>query len=722
MKANQFFVAFAFAAIICSCDSPLNYVNPFVGTSFTGHTFPNAAYPFGMVQPGPETGWNTWDYCSGYRYNDSLILGFSQDRISGTGCPDLGDVRVMPFSSSVREDFSSAFDKSSEIAEPGFYGVNLKDNFVKVGITCSEHVAIYRFDYEKSMRNVFLDFSRMIGWNNKVLSSNVKVVGSNSLEGSSRLKGWVNRTIFYYITFSEDFEKAEVSYPGDVKEEGQPCQYVLNFKPSNKNLYMKVSLSTVSVEGAKKNMQAEVPFWNFNGVLKSAQRAWREYLGVAEIQGSPEQKMNFYTSLYHLFLQPNNIADVDGAYNGADYKLHDAASGKHYSTLSQWDTFRAANPFYSIFLPEKAADIVNSMIRQCDEIGHLPIWALCGKDNYCMIANHSVPVVAEAVLNGLPGIDAEKAYSAIKRSLTVSHRKSSWEIYDQYGYLPFDLVPTESVSRTLEMGYDDYCAARLAERLGKAEDAAFFDRRAGYYKNLYDPSTRLMRGKDTKGEWREPFARFAYSHSATIGGDYTEGNAWQYCWHVLQDVPGLVNLMGGNERFVEKLDSLFILHPDESETGHVLDVTGLIGQYVHGNEPCHHIPYLYALAGRPDRTQEVVRDVFDQFYIPKVDGLCGNDDCGQMSAWYVFSACGFYPVNPVSGEFVLGAPQIPEAKLRLPDGKTLTMVAENLSEANKYVKNVTYNGSELRGIITRSQILDGGVLKFTMTDVKPTGK
>ena len=361
--------------------------------------------------------------------------------------------------------------------------------------------------------------------------------------------------------------------------------------------------------------------------------------------------------------------------------------------------------------------MVQTMIDHYRVTGTLPIWALWGKENYCMIGNHAIPVIVDAYLKGFKGFDVEDAYEAIKTSSMVSHLNSNWEVYNQYGYYPFDSIQVESVSRTLESGYDDYCVAQMAKALNRMDDYAYFKNRSDFYKNLFDPQTKLMRGKDAAGNWRTPFNPFLLSHASTSGGDYTEGNAWQYTWHVQHDVPGLIELMGGKDNFVAMIDSLFLLDMRIEGAGFVSDVTGLIGQYAHGNEPSHHVAYLYSLAGRKDKTQALVRDIIDRFYLPKPDGLCGNDDCGQMSAWYLFSAMGFYPVNPVGGEYILGAPQVPKVVLSLPDHKRFTIEAKGLSKANKYVKSVTLNGKELTGVsIHHQDIMAGGTLVFTMTD------
>ncbi|MBQ9598062.1 MAG: GH92 family glycosyl hydrolase [Bacteroidales bacterium] len=694
-----------------SCTQNIDFVNPFIGTDYNGHTFPGACYPLGYVQAGPTTGMQGWDYCSGYRYTDTLMLGFTQTRLSGTGCADLGDLLVMPYSSACRDNYASAMDKSCEKATPGYYRVHLTENAVTTEITSSPHVAFYRFTYDGQQRNLYLDFNSVVG-HNRILSSDVKVLDNKRIEGSLQAKGWVERSYCFAICLDAEFTSLETL---DTDESLNAPRYALHFPEASKPVQMKIALSTVSTEGAWENMRTEVPGWSFSSVLGKARDAWDKVLSLIDIEGSDSQKTNFYTALYHLYIQPNNIADVDGRYNGADNRIHNATTGRHFSTLSQWDTFRAADPFYNLMTPEFGGELAASMIQQCEEQGFLPIWALCGKENYCMIGNHSVPHVVDAALMGLPGVDAEKAYEAVRRSLTVSHHRSDWELYDQYGYFPYDAGFNESVSKTLECGYDDYCAALLAEKLGKKEDAEFFYKRSQYYHALFDPSTGLARGKKKDGQWREPFYPFSYAHDSQTGGDYTEGNAWQYTWHVLQDVDGLIAELGGKEAFVEKLDSLFVFSPDEGLTGRVPDVSGLIGQYAHGNEPSHHVAYLYTLAGRSDRTAEVIGEVFDRLYTPTPDGLCGNEDCGQMSAWYLFSSCGFYPVNPVSGEFVLGAPQIPRATWNLPNGKRFTIIAEGLDASHRYVSSVTLNGQALTDRITREQILAGGTLVFKMT-------
>lgn len=457
--------------------------------------------------------------------------------------------------------------------------------------------------------------------------------------------------------------------------------------------------------------------WDFAKIKDEAYSTWNNLLSKVDVEGTNEQKTNFYTSLYHLYIQPNNIADIDGKYRGVDDKVYTSPSGAYYSTFSLWDTYRAAHPLYTILSPEKVDGFIQSMLSHYKAQGFLPIWTLCGKENYCMIGNHSIPVIADAFLKGFNGFDAEEAYRAVKMSSTQNHRNSDWTTYDKYGYYPFDIITVESVSRTLESAYDDYCIALMAKKLGKDEDYAYFMKRANYYKNLFDPGTKLMRGKDSKGHWRTPFNTFLLSHAGTAGGDYTEGNAWQYTWHVQHDVEGLIRVMGGKEAFATKLDSLFFLESTAKNSGFVSDVTGLIGQYAHGNEPSHHVAYLYMYAGQPSKTQSLIREIFDRFYLPKPDGLCGNDDCGQMSAWYLFSAMGFYPVNPCGGEYIIGAPQTDQVTIHLPGQKQFVVKAKNLSEANKYVSSVELNGHIIKDFrIKHSDIMKGGELVFVMTD------
>ena len=684
--------ALSCAAVASEGQKPLNpcvFVDPFVGTAGTGHTFPSACVPFGLIQAGPDTGNGDWDHCSGYRYGDSSIFGFSQTHLNGTGCPDLGDVRILPFvAESVPESVS--YDKASESAKPGFYSVTLADG-IKVEASATERCAIYRISYPKGARSrLLVDPRWCITRSNPasacIRSADVAPDGKTSVSGKVVVNNWVKRTYAFKMEFSRPFSSEKDLVFDFGTSQGEP-------------LLVKVALSALGgVSDAERNLTVEIPEWDFDRVASAADAKWSKLLSRVTVEGSDDQKRNFYTSLYHLFIQPNDISD--------------AGQSPYYSTLSTWDTFRAAHPLYTILVPEIVPGLVRSMQRQGEFTGYLPIWTLWGRDNQCMIGTHSVPVLVDAYLKGFPG-DWENVYAQIKETLTKKHEgryKEQWDLLDKYGYYPFDLINGgQSVSRTMECAYDDWCAGKMAEELGRAEDAAFFFKRSGNWRNVFDASVGLARGKDSKGKWREPFNPYALGYGEK--SDFTEGNAFQYTWHVMQDPDGLVEAMGGREAFVKRLDGLF--EQPEKVEGDVLDVTGLIGQYVHGNEPSHHVIYFYTLVGERDKTARRVRDVFDKFYLPKPDGLCGNDDCGQMSAWYIFSALGFYPFNPCGGTYVLGAPQVACAKLKVKSGE-LKVVARNFSAENKYVKSVTFNGKPLDKTIEHADLMAGGELVFEM--------
>lgn len=699
------------------------YVDPFIGTADNGHTFPGACVPFGMIQATPQSGNGTWKYCSGYNYADSTIQGFIQSCLNGTGVPDLGDILIFPFSGDIPMMFESKFSKQTESASPGYYAVTLSESDINVELTATQRTAFHKYTFnKKAPARAYINLVNGL-WNKPgsdhdprgIRKGDVNMPDNHTITGHSILKAWVERQVFYAIQFDKPYRVIE-----ELPQERDKItrKYILEFDiEQGEPLHIKIALSSVSIEGAQAALKAENPSWDFDQVKNNARRQWNEMLSRVQVEGSNEQKTNFYTSLYHLFIQPNNMADTDGQYRGVDDQVYTSATAHYYSTFSLWDTYRAAHPLYTILTPERVNGMIQSMLEHHKAQGYLPIWCLWGKENHCMIGNHAIPVIVDAYLKGFTGFDAEAAYQAIKSSSTISHKKSDWEVYMKYGYYPFDLVKEESVSRTLESCYDDYCVAQMAKALGKEDDYAYFIKRAGFYKNLFDPQTGLMRGKDSHGNWRSPFNTFLLSHAGTAGGDYTEGNAWQYTWHVQHDIDGLIELMNGKENFVSKLDSLFFLDTQAENTGFVSDVTGLIGQYAHGNEPSHHVAYMYSYADRKDKTQELIREIFDRFYLSKPDGLCGNDDCGQMSAWYIFSAMGFYPVDPISGEYVLGAPQIEQVTLSLPNKKTFTVQAKNLTAENKYVQSVVLNGKPLTGLtIGHQEIMNGGNLVFTMTD------
>ena len=690
-------------AAACTKTDYTAFVNVFAGTDGAGHCHPCAALPFGAVQAGPQTGNYGWDYCGGYQWRDTVIMGFSQNRISGTGSSELGDLLIMPFTGeAIRQSYSSRFDKATETAAPGYYKCTLTDYDIDAEVTCTPHVAFHRYSPCGEPVKLLLDLqSAQIGslkrMYSRVVDCSVDYSDPMRVTGYTHSKAWNDRTIYYEISFNRPYSVAATLPLRDTAEKYP--RTVLDFGSSTEPLLVKASISIESTAGAHSNIEAELPGWDFEAVKAEAKNIWNEHLGRIEIEGTQEQKRIFYTAMYHLMMHPGNIAD--------------AGQKPFYSTLSLWDTFRAAHPLFTLIAPEIVPGVVNSFMRYYRAQGFLPIWTLCGTDNYGMIGNHSIPVIADAYFKGFEGIDIEPLYEAVKRSLTENHIKYDWAAYDSCGYFPNDVALVESVSRTLECGFDDWCAARLAWALGREEDAAFFLKRSEYWRNVFDPETHLMRARNSKGEWETPFDPFRVAHWKT-GGAYTEGNAWQYTWHVLQNPEGLMDAMGGREAFVAKLDSLFTLTGDFGD-GEAVDVSGLIGQYAHGNEPSHHVIYLYSLAGERDKAADLIREVWTSQYKDGPDGLSGNDDCGQMSAWYIFSAMGFYPVNPASGEYVLGAPQLKKMKIHLPGGKTFTVEASNISQSNRRVAAVSLNGKPIEGAkISHSDITSGGTLTFSM--------
>ena len=631
------------------------FVDPFIGTTFTGHTYPAAAVPFGLVQAGPDTGTCTWDHCSGYRYEETTLRGFSQTHINGTGVGDLGDLLLFPFSGDQAPEFHE-LDKKSEKASPGYYTAKFGRGAYAVEVTVAEHSAIYRFTYNGDGPAHLLYDTQWLNSSWPDLETRVKAAklaadpDKCGFTGTRSTKMWVARDVGFAVRFDRPF----VSVDRVLRREKDTFDsYVFTFDlKKGEILTVKLALSARgNPDAAKKNLEAEIPDFDFAKVKSAAEKKWEELLSRAEVEATDDQKKAFYTSLYHCFLQPNNIADV--------------GEKPFYSTFSCWDTFRATHPLYTIICPERVPAMVDSMLEQGKITGYLPIWTLWGKDNQCMIGTHSIPVIVDAYLKGLwpeksgdPKLSAERvreAFAQIKDTLRNKHAnrgREDWDILDKYGYYPNDLITRDNVSRTLECSYDDYCAALMAEKLGLEEDAAFFRKRSENWKNVIDPETKLARARDSKGEWKKDFNPYNLDY----GNDYTEGNAFQYTWHVLQDPEGLFTALGGREAALKKLDELFTLKSADN-SGNVLDVTGSIGQYVHGNEPSHHIIFLYALLGHPEKAEAKVKEVFEKFYLPKPDGLCGNDDCGQMSAWYVFAAAGMYPVNPCGGEYVRIKPQ-----------------------------------------------------------------
>ena len=729
MKKTVLLCSLALAGVFASCGNkaqtdaaPMDYtqyVNPFIGAADNGHTFPGATTPFGMIQTSPVTGAVGWRYCSEYMNSDSIIWGFTQTHLSGTGCMDLGDVLVMPATGErtrAWDGYRSHFSKDQESATPGYYSVLLEDPNVKAELTASTRAAFHRYTYiNADQASVLIDLQHGPAWNENQYHSHVSACEVNweddqTLVGHVDNSVWVQQDYFFVVKFNRPVTE-KINLEMAETEKGQRIVAGFDMEPGDE-LLMKIALSSTGIEGAKKNLETEIPGWDFEATRQAAKDGWNSYLSRINVTGTKEQLINYYTCFYHALIQPNQISDVDGMYRNAKNEVVKTSGDAFYSTFSLWDTYRAAHPFYTIMVPERVDGFINSLIENGEAQGFIPIWALWGKDNYCMVANHGVAVVAEAYRKGFRGFDAERALNIMKRTQTESHKlKSDWETYMKYGYFPTDLIRAESVSSTLESVYDDYAVWDMATRMGKAEDIEYYGKRKDFYKNLFDTQTQFMRPRNSSGTWKTPFDPSNVGHSESVGGDYTEGNAWQYTWHVQHDVPGLIELFGGEEKFLTKLDSVFTVELKTSQA----DVTGLIGQYAHGNEPSHHVAYLYTMAGKPERTQELIRQIFDTQYRPEPDGLCGNDDCGQMSAWYMFSAMGFYPVDPVSGNYVFGAPQMPKIVLNLANGKTFTVIAEGISEENKYVESITLNGEPYtKNYITHEDIVNGGTLVFKM--------
>lgn len=689
-----------------------NYVNVFIGTDGTGHTFPGPSKPFGMVQPGPDNRDEGWNHTSGYQYKDTLLMGFSQTRFSGTGIGEMGDILLMPYSMD-KSKIHNSYYKETEKASVGYYTVTKKDD-VKVELTCSDRVAFHQYTYPTKNAYLLVDLQHGLRFltDSLVLESDVRVENNHTISGYCKTKNWVARKYFFTIDFDTPFFEQEKLPMG---KKNKAPKYNLSFTLNEtKVLKVKIALSTVSVDGAKDNLQKEIPHWDFEKVKIENVNAWNTYLNRIEIEAPQKQKQIFYTSLYHLFLQPSNITDVDGKYRGADDVIALAPNNEYYSTLSIWDVYRGAFPLLQIIAPEKVNGIANSMLTHHKAAGFLPIWTAWGQDNYCMIGNHAIPMLLSAYNNGFRGFDANEALKAMVETSTKSHINSNWELYNQYGYYPFDKLDNEAVSRTLESGFDDYCVWQMAQKLNDKTNALTFYKRANYYKNIFDPKTKLFRGKDTKGNFRTSFDPLAATSPMNNPGDYTEANAWQYFWTPAQyDLNGMITLLGGKVNFTKHLNTFFTT--ETPNPNKFLGQEAMIGQYAHGNEPSHHILYLYAHSNEPKTGQKYIHKVINEFHNNTPDGMIGNDDCGQMSAWYILSTLGFYPANSTNGEFVFGSPQVKKAILHL-EGKEFSIEAKKISNDTIYNENRFLNGKKISSpFITYKQIMAGGTLQFEMT-------
>jgi predicted alpha-1,2-mannosidase len=716
LKSSRFFLFFW--VVIASSQSRIDEVNVFIGTDGTGHTFPGPSMPFGMVQPGPDNKDFGWNHTSGYQYKDTLLLGFSQTRLSGTGINEMGDVLVLPIHTP-KKGLANSYDKASEQGRVGYYALTKKDG-VKVELSCTERVAFHQYTFPTEQATVYVDLQHGLRFvfdekNPKkyLVSNRIQIENNTTISGYCSTENWVNRTYFFTLTFDQPFINFDA-----LKSEGnaEATRFLLDFHlTKNKVLKIKIALSTVDVEGAKNNMQKEIPHWDFDQIVAKNQQAWEGYLNRITIEAPSKQREIFYTSFYHLLLQPANIADEDGRYRGVDNSIALAPNKAYYSTLSIWDIYRGAFPLLQLVAPEIIDGIAHTMLVLHKSKGFLPIWTVWGQDNYCMIGNHAIPMLLSTYINGFRGNDAHEILNAMLETSTQSHINSDWEIYNQFGYYPFDKLDNESVSRTLESGYDDWCVASMATLLGETKIATQFAKRAKYYENLYDVQSTFFRGKDSKENWRFPFNPLEATSPLNNPGDYTEANAWQYFWTPAQhDVTGVIQLLGGRDNFTKKLNDFFTteaLNPNK-----FLGQEAMIGQYAHGNEPSHHVIYLYAWSNEPLKGQRYLKKVIDDFHNNTPDGMIGNDDCGQMSAWYILTSLGFYPVNPASGEFVLGCPQLKKAVLHLPNQKQFIIEGQSFSDQNRFSKSRKLNGIAWdKPSLTFQDIYQGGILQFEMT-------
>ena len=721
-KITNWNIFLALLLILSSCSTETEndfakYVDPFIGTDGHGHTYPGATLPFGMVQLSPDTRIINWDACSGYHSSDDTIIGFSHTHLSGTGAIDYGDVLFMPTMGNIaklhkeRENFSSPFSHDTEIAEPGYYAVNLEDFDIDVELTTTQRTGFHKYIFRHAGdAHVVVDLKHDLGAN-KILASGMNIVSENEVEGYRQTEGWANNQHVYFVArFSKPFENYKIIVNDEILRnqnnvDGENVKAYLSFKvKKDEEILVKVGLSAVSIERARINMEYENLGWDFEKTKNDARQIWNKALGSIKIQDNNSiNKTIFYTALYHSLLAPNIYNDVNGAYRGMDQLIHNT-NRSIYTVFSLWDTFRAEHPLFSILNPELANDMVRTLLEKYNESGLLPVWELGACETNCMIGYHSIPVIADAYFKGIRDFDIELAYTAMKKS--AMEDRLGLEYYKSQGFIPADLEH-EAVSKNLEYAYDDWCIAKVAKDLGKEEDYKYFINRAQFYKNTFDTETGFMRGKKN-GKFVTPF------DPSEVSGDYTEANAWQYSYFVPHDVSGLINLLGGNENFIKKLDALFTA--DESLLGRGQpDISGMIGQYAHGNEPSHHMAYLYNFAGAPWKTQEITNRIMTELYTAERDGLCGNEDCGQMSAWYVFSAMGFYPVTPAMDYYVIGTPLFKNITISLTNGKSFSIEANNISEANIYIQSVKLNDKELnRSFIYHNEIMHGGTLVFEM--------
>jgi predicted alpha-1,2-mannosidase len=701
------------------------YVDPYIGTSGHGHVFLGAHVPFGGVQVGPTNYVKGWDWCSGYHYSDSIVTGFSQLHLSGTGIGELGDVLITPYTGELKTSpgtqenplagYASKYAHSEEIVKPGYYSVSLRRYNIHVELTATERVAVHKYTFpETEQAHLAINLTNGIGWD-KPTEGYVKKVDSQTYTGYRFSTGWAkDQRLYFAIRLSKPVGSAQFFDDGkfisgdSIKSE--KVVGVLNFSTRKGDiLILKVGISPVSEKNALANIEAEVPGWNFEKVVSDANNLWNKELGKIVVTGKNENDLRtFYTALYHAYTHPILFNDNNKDYRGADKQVYAKPGFNNYSVFSLWDTYRAEQPLFTLIQPERVNDMVNTMLNIYKQQGKLPIWHLMGNETDCMPGYSAVPVIADAYFKGFKGFDVNLAFEAMKASSTRDDY--GMKLLKEKGYIPAD-KEKESVSKAMEYCISDWCIAQMAKKLGKMQDYEYYSRRSVLYVQYFDPKMQFMRAKLDNGKFREPFSPFQSIHE---WGDYTEGNAWQYTWLVPQDVEGLIRLFGGDQQFLTKLDSLFVVKGDMGKDASS-DISGLIGQYAHGNEPSHHITYLYAYAGQQWKAAEKNRFIQRTLYTDKPDGLSGNEDCGQMSAWYIFSSVGFYPVNPANGTFVFGSPLFDTIRIKLPDNKQFVIKTLNNNEKNIYIQSVKLNGKPYtHSYLTYQEIMQGGSLEFEM--------
>ncbi len=703
--------------------SPYELVNPFIGTGGHGHTYPGATVPFGMVQLSPDTRLDGWDGCSGYHYTDSVVYGFSHTHLSGTGVSDYGDILLFPNEvdmtglgrTEIKEAMNSSFSKSSEQATPGWYSVHLDKNNIDVELTSTERVGIHKYTFnENSNKQLFLDLSHR----DKVTGFELNILNDSTITGSRISRAWAADQRTYFVlqtstpfttnTTTETESLIDQSY---FKEHPDMIHKMLRFESENNEVIVKVGISATSIDGAWKNLKAEAPHWNFEDYLNGSKEKWNQALSKIEVSGTNEDRLTiFYSALYHTMIAPNLFSDVDGTYRGLDGYIHQNGAQDTYTVFSLWDTFRATHPLYTIIEQKRTEHFLNTFLAQYQEGGLLPVWELAGNETNCMIGYHSVPVIVDAYVKGIRGFDAKLALKAMQTSATQEDHGLSY--YQNQGFIGAG-DEAESVSKTLEYAYDDWCIATMAELMNQKEIKEEYLDRALYYRNLYNPETEFLQAR-MNGNWFKPF------DPAEVNFNYTEANAWQYSLFAPHDISGLIDLMGGVEQFEHHIDNLFTASSQTTGRDQA-DITGLIGQYAHGNEPSHHMAYLYNYIQKPEKTQERVQQILLEQYQNAPDGLSGNEDCGQMSAWYVLSSMGIYSVTPGVDYYAIGTPLFESVKINLENGNSFSIKANNLTDENKYIQSATLNGEGYsKSFILHQHIMDGGELVFEM-GASPSG-